>query len=65
MRDEPRDEHEIDRPIAGDLVGDVEIAALRVSDLARDAIIIARGRASVLAEFRLPEPKCDSSPPLG
>jgi hypothetical protein len=30
--DEARDEHEVDRAVAGDLVGDVEVAAARVAD---------------------------------
>ena len=30
--DEARDEHEVDRPVAGDLVGDAQVAAARVPD---------------------------------
>ena len=37
---------EIQRALADDLVGDVEIAALRVSDLSSDDVIIARVSAA-------------------
>ena len=35
VRDEARHEHEVDRPVADDLVGDVDVAALRVAGLRR------------------------------
>ena len=41
VRDVARDEHEVERPLAGDLVGDVDVAALRVLNvggLHRDSV---------------------------
>ena len=35
MRDVARDEYEVERPLAGDLVGDVDVAALRVLNVGK------------------------------
>ena len=50
--DEPGDEHEVERAVAGHLVGDVEVAAARVADrrLPRGAARRRQVQARVLAE---------------
>ena len=40
--EEPRDEHEVERPVAGHLVGDVDVPAARVPDRAAHARSFAR-----------------------
>ena len=70
--DEAGDEHEVDRPVAGDLVGDVEVAAARVADRRATPARGARGaprrgqvQARVLmedAQLELPQRRPGSMP---